>query len=454
VGAVLALLHSIGPERSAGSQIVLAAADQKQAKIALGECCDMLRHDRRLSSVTKISDYRNRFRDTRTFAQRGGSMVEAISADGKTQHGRTPAFVLADELHAWPKRDLWEALRTGLIKVSGSLLAIVTTAGRGQDNLAFEQYDYARKVAIGEIDDPTLLPVILEPSAEADWQDERLWYQLNPGLACTPPYPDIVGLRQLAREGANRPAEAESFRQFNLNFWAQHSRAPLFDMATYDALAAEIDVAELSELPCFIGVDLALNGDLTAVVAAWRHDDGAITIVPFFFLPNDGLDERALREQLPYPQWRDDGLLTATPGTVTDFAVVEQFIVELCAANSDVREIAFDPHLGGTIMQNLQDAGLPVFELRQGPLTMGPNIAELERAVVGKTLRHNGHPILRQHFDSVAVTVGDTDLKRMHKAKRSDHIDGAIAAAMAVGRAAVANDNGGWWATADAGMAA
>jgi phage terminase large subunit-like protein len=44
-----------------------------------------------------------------------------------------------DELHAWPKRELWEALKTGLIKTAGSLNVIITTAGRGQTSIAHEQ---------------------------------------------------------------------------------------------------------------------------------------------------------------------------------------------------------------------------------------------------------------------------------------------------------------------------
>lgn len=454
LGAVLALLHSIGPERMPRSQVVLAAADQKQAKIALTEATDIIRNDRRLAPLVRIADYRNRFTDVRSFAQRGGTTVEAVSADGKTQHGRTPAFVLMDELHAWPKRDLWEALKTGLVKVPGSLNAIITTAGRGQDGVAFEQYDYARKVALDPSFDPALLPVILEAPAGADWLDESLWHLLNPGLSCSPPYPDLDGLRQLAREAQSRPAEAESFRQFNLNIWSQHSRAPLLDMALYDALAREIDLAELSELPCYIGVDLALNGDLTAVVVAWRRDDGAITIVPFFYLPDDGLDERASQDGAPYVDWKRDGYLRTTPGAVTDLDAVEDFIRELCASN-DVREIAFDPHFARTMMQRLYDDGLPAIEFRQAPLTMSPAIAELERAVLGGTLHHSGHPILRQHFDNVAVKIGNTDLKWMMKATRRDRIDGAIAAVMAIGRAA-ANDNPkSWWESDEAsGLAA
>ena len=444
LGALLALLHSIGPERRAGSQVVLAAADQKQAKIALKEATDIVRNDRRLTPLVRISDYQNRFADRRTADKRGGTVVEAISADGKTQHGRTPSFTLMDELHAWPKRDLWEALKTGLLKTPGSLNAIITTAGRGQDNIAFEQYDYARKVALGIENDPALLPVIFEAPAGADWLDEELWRLVNPGLSCSPAYPDLAGLRQFAREAQSRPQEAESFKQLNLNIWAAHSRAPLFDMKIYDALAVELDQIELEAAPCYLGVDLSLNGDLTAIVAAWRLADGRVAVIPWFFVPGDDLKARAERDGVPYVEWEKAGHLVATAGPIIEPAVIEDHIRELCATY-DVREIAFDPHMARTMMQRLYDDGLPAIEFRQGPLTMAPAIAELERAVNGRTLRHDGHPVLRQHFDSVVVTVGDTGMTRMHKGTRRDRIDGAVAAAMAVGRAAANNNSPTWW---------
>ncbi len=111
LGAALTLLHTIGPERSTGGQVIASAADQKQARIAFEEAAHVIRSDRRLEKIAELQDYRNRLRDLRS-----GSWLEAISADGATQHGRTPVFVLADELHAWKKRDLWEALKTGLVK--------------------------------------------------------------------------------------------------------------------------------------------------------------------------------------------------------------------------------------------------------------------------------------------------------------------------------------------------
>ncbi|RWK74617.1 MAG: terminase large subunit, partial [Mesorhizobium sp.] len=182
-----------------------------------------------------------------------------------------------------------------------------------------------------------------------------------------------------------------------------------------------------------------VNGDLTAVVAAWRHDDGRITVFPWFFVPGDDLRGRADRDGVPYEQWKADGFITAIDGPIIEPEIVEAHIRELCATNN-VIEVAFDPHLARTMMQRLHNDGIPAIEMRQGPLTMAPAIGDLERTVNGRKIRHSGHPVLRHHFDSVVASTGDTGLTKMHKATNRDRIDGAIGAAMAVSRAA-ANDN-------------
>jgi len=184
---------------------------------------------------------------------------------------------------------------------------------------------------------------------------------------------------------------------------------------------------------------MAINGDLSAIVAAWRHDDGRITIAPWFFVPGDDLMGRAQRDGVPYERWRDEGHVIVTEGPIIDPGTVEDHIRELCA-RFDVRQIAFDPHLARTTMQRLYDDGLPAVDMRQNITTMGPAIGTLERFVNGRLLRHGGHPVLRHHFDSVVASRNDTGLVRMHKGKKTDRIDGAVAAAMAVARAAD-NDN-------------
>lgn len=59
-------------------------------------------------------------------------------------------------------------------------------------------------------------------------------------------------------------------------------------------------------------------------------------------------------------------------------------------------------------LQHLYDDGLHVVELRQAPLSMGVAIGDLERTVNGKLIRHDGHPVLRHHFDCVVASRNET----------------------------------------------
>jgi phage terminase large subunit-like protein len=428
IGAGLGLLHTFGHERVLGGQIIAAAAAEDQAALAADEARMIVRATPWLHKVAKVTESEDTIEH-----RKSGTEFRTIPADGDLQHGRTPAFVLADELHAWKSRKLWTALRTGLAKQPGSLLVIITTAGRGKENLAHGLYEYALKVAARPALDPGFLPILFQSPADCDWQDEDLWHLVNPGLA--EGFPDLDGLRQLAREARERPADREDFRQYHLNVWLDHSAAPFVDMAVYDEGDAPVDLDALRSEPCWLAVDLSSNSDLTVIVACWRDGDDGYIVHPWFFCPAENLRARERRDKVPYPLWAEQGLIEPTPGNVVDFRRVEERIRDLCE-EFNVQEIAFDPHLARNTLNNLLEDGLPAVEMRQGWVTMAPAIKELERVIVGRRFRHGGHPILRWHFENISIERDKAGNVSFHKGRSRDRIDGAVASAMAVSRTA------------------
>jgi phage terminase large subunit-like protein len=434
LGAGLGLLHAIGPERVPGGLALFAASDREQARIGFEEAAGICREDPRISGALRFIDYRHRIEHPKS-----GASLRAISCDAARSHGTTPTFALVDELHAWPKRDLWDVIRTGLVKVPGALSVVITTAGRGQQNVAHDIVDYARRVARGEIDDPGTLPVLFETAADADWRDEALWFRANPGLADG--FPDIEGLRQLAREAENRPADREAFRQLHLNVWLDHSVDPFVEMAVYDHGANPLDLDALANAPCWLGVDLSSNSDLTVVVACWRVGDG-YAVLPHFFCPKDNLRGRQDRDGVPYVRWADEGMIEPTPGNVVDFRAVEDCIRDLCD-KFDVQQIGLDPHLARSTINNLTEDGFPAVEVRQGWITMAPAIKELERAIVGRQFQHGGHPVLRWCFDNIQVETDRAGNRLFSKGKARERIDGAVACAIAVSLAQHGESAGG-----------
>ncbi|MGR3823862.1 MAG: terminase large subunit [Salipiger marinus] len=430
LAAGLEALHTVGPEAVPGGEVITSASDRKQARIAYEELRGLLLAHPRIAPHVRPLDYRNRITYPKI-----RSFCEAISADAGTQHGRTPVFVLADELHAWKKRELWDVLRSGLVKTPGSLLVVATTAGRGQENIAWDIVDDARKIARGEVVDPSILPVLFEAERDCDWQDEEVWFRVNPGLRHG--YPDIAGLRQLALEGSRRIGDREAFRQLNLNIWLDHATDPFVDMGIYDEGAApvDLDALEASQAPCWLAVDLSSNSDLTVIVACFRDGEEGYQVVPFFFCPEDNLAARQDVAQVPYVTWAEAGFITPTPGNVVDFRAVEDQVRELCA-RFNVQEIAFDPHLARNMLNDLLEDGFPAVEFRQGWVSMAPAVKELERAIIGRRFRHGGHPVLRWNFANIEVRTDSAGNRAFHKGKSKDKIDGAVGAAMAVARCA------------------
>ncbi|MBL4918969.1 terminase large subunit [Szabonella alba] len=430
--AAITLLHLMGPEMETGGLTISAASAHEQAMELFNEAALIIRNDRRLEKHLNIREYVSRIS-----CQRAQTRYVAIASDGKVQHGKTPNVVIADELHAWegrPGLKQWEALDSALVKVPGTLMVVASTSGRGQENLAWKTVEYAIKVQKGEIEDPATLPVIFMAEPEDDWQDEALWFAVNPGLAHG--YPDLDAYRDKAAKAVHSPFDRDSFLQFNLNRWLDQSTSPFVEMHVYDRGrgAVDLEAMESAQAPCWLGVDLSKNEDLTVVVAAWRDGDG-FAVHPWFFCPEDNLRARGERHGVDYISWAEDGHIIPTPGNTVDLRAVEDHIRELCA-RFNVQEAAFDPTFGRTMMAALNEDGIPAVEFRQGWVSMAPAVKELERAILSGSLRHGGHPVLRWNFENIQVETDKAGNRMFHKGKSGNKIDGAVATAMAVARAA------------------
>ncbi len=435
LAAALAALHTFGYERKPKGENLVAASETKQARLAYEEVIGICEATPWLGlDKEKVhqQDYRNLITHIKS-----GSFFEAISSDAGTHHGRTPLFAFVDEIHAHEvtkKGTLFDVIRTGVNKVDGSLLFIATTAGRGDQGPDYPLYQRAARIQRGEVQSDSFLPVIFEAPADCDWRDEQIWKDYNPGLIYG--FPSLTGLRDYADEIADSPIKIEVFKQLHLGIRASYSNKPFVEMDIYDKCAGLVDLEAHKEFkdPCWIGVDVGVSNDLTAIVACWPDRQGGADIWAWFPMPADNIDQRTNKDKVPYRQWTKDGFMYPTPGNVTSDPHVANLIRELCE-DYNVQEINFDPAYARGIFQPLQDEGLPVAMMSQGYQTMAPATKELHRLIVGGGLAHGGHPVLRWCFSNISTIIDRNENVLFHKAKSRDRIDGAVAAAMAVGRA-------------------
>lgn len=185
---------------------------------------------------------------------------------------------------------------------------------------------------------------------------------------------------------------------------------------------------------CFLGLDLSSTTDLTALVGVFPDDDG-FDVLASFFIPADSIRERSRRDRVPYDQWtKIPHVLEATPGNVVDYEAVRNRIKDW-AAEFTVVEIAYDPWNATDLVTRLSNQdGFTCVPMRQGFTSLSAPTKALEKAVLGRTLRHDGNPVLRWNLSNVSVETDATGNIKPSKKVSTERIDGIVALIMAIDR--------------------
>ena len=410
-----------------GGEVYSAAADKDQASLVFNVAAQMVRNDPELLAQCELVDSQKRI-----IHRKSGSFYRAISAEAYSKHGFNASAVIYDELHAAPNRELWDVLATSQGARAQPLMIAITTAGYDRHSILWELYSHATKVREHPALDTTFLPLLFEAPAAADWTDEKVWKQANPALG---DFRSLDEMRIMAARAKKIPAQENSFRRLYLNQWTEQANRWI-SMSAWDAcLDAGTDRSSLRGRSCYVGMDLSSTTDLTALVAVFPDDDrGGFDVLPQFFVPKDNIRARSTRDRVPYDQWAKDGYLMATPGNVVDYDAVRAEL-QRWAAEFDVREIAFDPWNATDLVTRLQDQdGFTCVPIRQGFASLSAPTKSLERAVLSRALRHDGHPVLRWNISNIAVETDATGNLKLSKKVSTERIDGGSALVNAMDR--------------------
>ena len=354
-----------------GAEVYSCAADRDQAKLMHHAAKRIVELDPELSARTRI--FRDAIEDKPT-----GSIYRALSSEAYTKEGLSPTLVIYDELHAAPNRELYDVMALAMGARVDPLMLIVTTAGvrtdaTGQDSIAYTLYQHGRRVATGEVDDPTFFMAWWEPAkADARIDDPKVWAQANPGLG---DILDVADIRAAAQPG--RTPESE-FRIKRLNQWVTSSQAAL-PSGAFEARKAPRVVA--ADEPIVLFFDGSFNHDCTALLG--------VTVEPKPYLFVVECWERPI----------DDGLWRVPIGEV-------DAKVRATCRDRTVIEVPCDPFRWAQLMEQWAADGLPVIEYpTSSPSRMVPAWAKFYDAVINGTLTHDGDPRLVRHVGNMALKV-------------------------------------------------
>jgi phage terminase large subunit-like protein len=404
-------LYSLLAEGVQGAEVIVAAAEKEQARIVFGEA-------KRMVEQSELSREVQVYRDS-IYVPASQSVLRVVSAEAYSKEGYNPSRVILDELHAHRDRALYDVFSLAMGNRGGlAQMVAVTTAGlkndvTGGESVAYQLYQYGKKVATGEVVDPSFFMAWWEAPERLKHDDPEAWRIANPG------FDDLVAEKDFASAVLTTP-EAE-FRTKRLNQWVNVKQAWL-PAGAWENLA-EDDVRFEPGDEYVLGFDGSFKNDSTACVGIIkpRHEDDVYRVFRVASWEKDF-------------QVHDDSW-------VVDKQLVVNTILEFVRANPGCVELVADISYWQDEAYQWNDAGLPVVEYPQTLNRLVPATSRLYEGIMSGKIRHDGDGAIQRHLDNCILKMhnGGSRLTKDYRNPRLK-IDLAIALLMAYDRASAKLD--------------
>jgi phage terminase large subunit-like protein len=417
--AGILLAHIVGPEARQNSQIISGARSRDQASLVFRLAEKMVRLSPKLSSLVKIIPSQKSLIGLALNVE-----YKAISAEAGTAHGLSPVLAILDEVgQVRGQQDAFiEAIETAQGAHDDPLLIAISTQAATDGDLFSIWLDDAKNAK-----DKRIVSHVYTAPENCKVMDREAWKAANPAMGV---FRSLTDIEDFAKQAARLPAKENSFRWLYLNQRIEAS-SPFLNRSEWEANNDEPEI-EPGDI-CYAGLDLSASRDLTAFVLVFPKGDG-FHVVPQFFLPSDGIRDKAKLDKVPYDTWADQGFLTLIDGPVIIPAVVAQAVAD-AAETYNIQNLAYDRWRINDFKRELESIGanIPMAPFGQGFKDMAPAIDKLERLVAERKLRHGGHPIMNMCAAGAVAERDPAGNRKLNKAKSSSRIDGMVALAMALG---------------------
>lgn len=406
----------------AAAEIYLNAVDRDQANIVFEEACRMVEASPQLSKRLNISRYHGTITDPRAYGK-----IQKNSGDVPSKDGVNGSGIIFDEVHRFRNRELWDVFTYAGISRTQPIRIAITTAGEEYEGVWFEQREFSEQVNAGTVENTSHLGVVYRARTAEDGQaddidDPETWKRVNPSMGQTMSIEDFGN--EFAEAKAKGGAELANFLRLRLGIVAR-AEGKFVDMAAWEDCSGP--PAPDPDDPCWMGLDLGAKNDLAALAILTRGPDGLFGVEWRFWLPRDIIADLERQHGQPYRQWADRELIALTPGNTIDEEFIEAEVAALAAERLPVK-VLIDPWQAKRLGTDLLNKhGVPVEELRQGWASLSEPTKALRDWIVGRKLRHGGHPIARWHARNAVARQDPAGNIKLDKERSRKKIDGMAA---------------------------
>jgi phage terminase large subunit-like protein len=400
----------------------IAGWDRQQSSLVYNdinkqlEACPMLKGKFK-EAYGKITHYKS------------GSIIVPLSKEAKkTGDGTNPSLGIVDEYHAHDTSEIYDVIDSGMGARENTLMFIITTAGFNINGPCYKEYKYCSQVLDPDnpVDNDEYFIIICELDEKDDIKDESVWIKANPIVATYE-----AGIKKLQSDlkiALDNPEKMRSFLTKRMNRWVDQKPNGYMNMTKWSDCGREINWEEFRGQEVYIGIDLSAKIDLTSVNFETKKD-GKYLIKNHSFMPEDTLALRARTDRAHYQLWaKDEKWITPTPGAVVDYSFIKKYIKEKEKQfDLKIKEICADPWNATQFMQDMENEGYMVVEIRQGIATLGGATKDFREQVYQGNVEHDNSPVLTFAMANAVTRMDANENIMLDKSKSTERIDPAAA---------------------------
>lgn len=362
------------------------------------------------------------------YIEESNTIIKKIAFNAKKSDGFNPHLVVCDEIASWvgdAGKKQYEVMKSALGSRRQPMILSCTTSGYVNEGIYDELFKRGTRFLLGDSKEKRLLPVFYMIDDEEKWNDINELAKSNPNLGVS------VSVDYMLEEIAVAEGSLSKKAEFLTKYCCVKQSSEQAWLATKvvdSAVSEPICPEDFFNSYAVGGIDLSQTTDLTSACVVIERNEVEY-VISHFWIPADKLDEAIARDDIPYREMIEQGVLSLSGEGFVDYNDVFMWFMRLV---QDYRimplVVGYDRYSSQYLVQQMKnDGGFLMDDVFQG-WNMTPAINKLEGVLKEKRLKIGNNPLLRVHLLDTALQK-DRMTKRVKivKLNENSHIDGVAA---------------------------
>lgn len=343
------------------------------------------------------------------------SFYQPRTSEANRNNSIKPSAFIADEYGAMKDNANVEAMRSGQLSVRNPLMFKLTTAYAEDKSIMLDELEYLKKIYKETEKDDRLFALVYYATEEHLWDDVGIM-MANP-LRIEENYEEIKRAREKALA---KPSERIEFLTKNMNYFMPSNSGEEFISIDKLRLCKNTrGIFDWNGKDVFVGLDLAMTNDNTAVSMVTMEDD-MIFVKSWAFIPADRIEEKNRRERTDYRRFIEEGSCFACGDEVISYEFVENFIMNLEKEYGvHIIQIGYDRFNCISTANKLESKGYECVEIKQHSSVLHMPTKWLQEHILQRKFSYDGDKLYEINFQNARCTY-DTNMNRYITKKKSN----------------------------------